>query len=531
MAKLTIDGKEIEVPEGTRLFDACNEARGKPLPHFCYHPDLSIAGVCRLCQVEIEGMPKLAIACNNMVRDGMVVHTKNERVSRANQQVLELHLINHPVDCPICDQAGECGLQDQYMEFGLYDSKVEMAAKVNKTKVKVIGPQVILDQERCVLCSRCVRFCNEVTKTGELGIFNRGDRAEIDVAPGVELDNLYSLNTVDLCPVGALTSRDFRFQKRVWMLKATDGVCPGCATGCNVRIDHEGGRIYRLKPRYNPEVNGRWMCDRGRMTYKSVHDEKRLTTPSKMSGGQLTSLLWSEVEGELAGMLKPGGVSLIVGSAHLALEELFLLKQLGLQVAGEDQIVGGLAGSDLKEGDDLLLSADRTPNRAGLALVGLEELDAEVLAGRIKEARGTVLIHGGNPAADPDVGRALEGCQLVIYIGTHKNETAQRASLVLPGASWAEKAGLFANKDGRLQQFKPAVVRVGDAREDWRILTELLAMAGHEDLPGSLHAVRKLTGAGLFADSGPDLNAMPPRGIIPPGAADPAGPVAGGEDR
>ena len=255
MAKLTIDDQEFEFPDGTSLFDACREARGEALPHFCYHPDLPVAGVCRLCQVEVEGMPKLTIACNTGVRDGMVVRTRSEKVTQAVQQILEMHLINHPVDCPICDQAGECGLQDQYMDFGLYESKVEMAAKVNKRKVKVIGPQVILDQERCVLCSRCVRFCQEVTGTGELGIFNRGDRAELDVAPGVELDNNYSLNTVDICPVGALTSRDFRFAKRVWMLKSARGVCPGCATGCNVRIDHEGGRVFRLKPLRNPQVN------------------------------------------------------------------------------------------------------------------------------------------------------------------------------------------------------------------------------------------------------------------------------------
>jgi NADH-quinone oxidoreductase subunit G len=530
MAKLTIDGKEIEVPEGTRLFDACAEARGNPLPHFCYHPDLPVAGVCRLCQVEIEGMPKLAIACNTSVRDGMVVHTTNERVSKANQQVLELHLINHPVDCPICDQAGECGLQNQYMDYGLYNSKVEQSTKVNKTKVKVIGPQVVLDQERCVLCSRCVRFCNEITKTGELGIFNRGDRAEIDVAPGVELDNQYSLNTVDICPVGALTSRDFRFQKRVWMLKSTEGICPGCATGCNVRIDHEGGRVYRLKPRYNPDVNGRWMCDRGRMTYKSVHDDKRVTEPLKRSGGQLSPLAWNDLAGELSGMLKPGGVSLVVGSAHLAVEELYLLKRIGMQVAGTDQIVGGLAGSEVKDGDDLLLSADRTPNRAGLALVEMPEMDGATLAARIKESRGTVLIHGGNPAAEPAVAQALENCQHLVYIGTHANETAQLAALVLPAAAWAEKAGTFVNKDGRLQQFKAAVKRVGEAREDWRILGEMLQMVGVDDIPGSLRAVRQAASAELFGAAGPDLNALPTLGAIPSGAADPAAPVAGGED-
>ncbi len=530
MAKLTIDGKEIEVPDGTRLFDACNKARGKPLPHFCYHPDLPVAGVCRLCQVEIEGMPKLVIACNTVVRDEMVVHTRNERVNQANQQVLELHLINHPVDCPICDQAGECGLQNQYMDFGLYDTRIEQSDKGHKAKVKVIGPQVILDQERCVLCSRCVRFCREVTKTGEMGIFDRGDRAFIDVAPGVELDNLYSLNTVDLCPVGALTSRDFRFQKRVWMLKSAEGICPGCATGCNIRIDHEGGKIYRLKPRFNPDVNGRWMCDRGRMVYKSVHDEKRLDSPMKKSGGELSPLPWSDLEAELTGMLKPGGVSLIIGSPHLALEELFLLKKLGLQVAGEDQILGGVTDSDTKDGDDLLLSADRTPNRAGLALVGLGELATEATIRLIKEAKGTVLIHGGNPAGNPALAEALANTRHVIYIGTHANETAQLAALVLPGASWAEKAGTFVNKDGRLQQFKPAVMRPGSAREDWRILVEMLQLAGQTDLPGSLSAVRQYTGSELFSGSDPNLNELPAKGMLPSVDSDPAGPHVGGED-
>ena len=310
MAKLTIDGKEIEVPDGTSLFDACAEARGEALPHFCYHPDLSVAGVCRLCQVEVEGMPKLTIACNTGVRDGMVVHTRNDRVRRAAQQILEMHLVNHPVDCPICDQAGECGLQDQYMTYGLYDSKVEQDDKVNKAKAEVIGPHVILDQERCVLCSRCVRFCNEVTGTGELGIYNRGDRAEIGTPPGVELDNNYSLNTVDICPVGALTSRDFRFQKRVWMLKAAESICPGCSMGCNVRVDHEAGRVYRLKPRRNPDVNGPWMCDKGRMIYKDVHAENRLQDPRR--GGDV--LRWADLGAVLAD-LTAGGADLMAGHA------------------------------------------------------------------------------------------------------------------------------------------------------------------------------------------------------------------------
>ncbi len=513
MAKLTIDGKEIEVPDGTSLFDACREARGEALPHFCYHPDLSIAGVCRLCQVEVEGMPKLTIACNTTVRNEMVVHTRSERVTKASQQILEMHLINHPVDCPICDQAGECGLQNQYMKYGLYDSEVAIADKVNKAKAQVIGPQVILDKERCVLCSRCVRFCDEVTGTGELGIFNRGNRAEIGTAPGVELDNNYSLNTVDICPVGALTSRDFRFQKRVWMLKAAESICPGCATGCNVRLDYEAGRIYRLKPRYNPEVNGRWMCDRGRMAYKPVHEDSRLSEPRfKGETGR-----WADLQTEFAARMS-AGIGLAVSSAHQSLEEMFLLKSL----AGDAVLCGGLAGSDMAEGDDLLLNADRTPNRQGLALLAMAEMDGAALAAAIPSAQGTVLVHGGNPASDPAVAAALKAHAGAMYIGTHDNETAQACGLVLPAAMWAEKAGIFANKDSRLQGFKQSVARPGSAREDWRILVELAAL-NNAEAPASLKAVRaELAQALNLGDT--DLNKLPARGLAP------AGVPSGGDD-
>jgi len=505
MAKLTIDGQEIEVPDGTSLFDACREARGEALPHFCYHPDLSIAGVCRLCQVEVEGMPKLTIACNTTVRDDMVVHTKNERVSKATQQILEMHLINHPVDCPICDQAGECGLQNQYMNYGLYDSKVEEADKVNKAKAQVIGPHVILDKERCVLCSRCVRFCEEVTGTGELGIFNRGDRAEIGIAPGVELDNNYSMNTVDICPVGALTSRDFRFQKRVWMLKPTGSVCPGCATGCNVRVDHEAGRIFRLKPRYNPQVNGRWMCDRGRMTYKAVHESNRLKDP-RLDGATMT---WADMSDVVAGVLDNKVPALAVASPHQSLEEMWLLRALA------EAACGGLAGADRADGDDLLLDADRTPNRAGLALLDLAEDDPGALAARITAASGAVLILGGDPAADETVAAAMRKQGKVIYVGTHDNQTSGAAKCVLPAATWAEKAGTFVNRQGRLQGFRQAVARCGNAREDWRILAELMTVSGAGEAPGSLKALRSMVAESVVP--GTDLDNLPAQGFVPGG--------------
>lgn len=507
MAKLTIDGNAIEVADGTSLFEACRLARGEALPHFCYHPDLSVAGVCRLCQVEVEGMPKLTIACNTTVREGMVVHTRSEKVRQASQTILEMHLINHPVDCPICDQAGECGLQDQYMEYGLYDSQVTQADKVLKAKALVIGPEVVLDKERCVLCSRCVRFCNEVTKTGELGIFNRGDRAEIGVAPGRELDNAYSVNTVDICPVGALTSRDFRFKKRVWMLKSTDSICPGCATGCNVRVDHEAGRIYRLKPRRNAQVNGSWMCDEGRHTYKDVHAEDRLTDP--LWKGQ--PLAWADVAAHLA-KVAGAGFALVVGSPHQSLEEMWLLKQ----VAGAAALSGGLRDAGHGAGDDILLSADRTPNRRGLALVGLAEDGAAELAALVRAARGAVLVHGGDPAAAPEVAAALAGRDDVVYLGTHRRATATAATLVLPGAMWAEKAGVFVNRQDRLQAFAQAVARPGNAREDWRVLADLLARGGQAP-PSSLKALRAAAKAALARDI--DLERLPADGVLVGGGA------------
>jgi len=524
MAKLTIDGREIEVPDGTRLFDACREARdGRDLPHFCYHPDLSIAGVCRLCQVEIEGMPKLTIACNTVVRDGMVVKTTSPRVQEAVRQVLEMHLINHPVDCPICDQAGECGLQDQYMDYGLYESEVEKGDKVLKRKAKVIGPYVILDQERCVLCSRCVRFCTEVTHTGELGIYNRGDRSEIDVAAGVELNNDYSLNTVDICPVGALTSRDFRFQKRVWMLRSTPGVCHGCATGCNVRIDHEGGRVYRLKPRRNDAVNGPWMCDQGRMTYKELHAENRLAKPRLHRGGDARELSWREARDELAGMLKPGSVTHAITSGRQTLEELVLFRRLAFALAGESQVTGGISGEAWGAGDDLLISEDKLPNRQALAWLGLDEKDPAALAAELQGGKGTVLIYGGDPAAHAPVKEALAGHR-VVYVGTHDGATSALAELVIPACAWAEKDGLIVNRQGRIQRFQRAILPPGEAREDWRLWTDLLAHAGEDTGIAGLPALRRFVAGELGLADEDVLNRLPGEGLVPDvTAAAPAG--------
>lgn len=516
MVKVTIDGRELEFPAGTLLFDACREARGEALPHFCYHPDLPVAGVCRLCQVEVEGMPKLTIACNTTVRDGMVVHTRSERVRKAAQQILEMHLINHPVDCPICDQAGECGLQDQYMNYGLYESEVEKADKVHKAKAQVIGPHVILDKERCVLCSRCVRFCDTVTGTSELGIFQRGDRAEIGIAPGKELSNPYSVNTVDICPVGALTSRDFRFKKRVWLLKSTRSICHGCATGCNVRVDHEHDRIYRLKPVHNPEVNGRWMCDQGRLTYRTVHSEKRLTAPRVRRDGAAADATWAEA---LDAVREFGAPGVWIASPHQTLEELALFAAL----AGDAPRSGGVSTAGRGEGDDILIDADKTPNRAALAWTGLPQHEPAALVELVRGAAGPVIVYGGDPVAEAEGFLAAVGDRPLIYLGTHRNATAEAAVVLLPLSAWAERDGLLVNRQGRVQVSRRAVARPGEAREDWRLLADWLREAGHDDVPAGLPALRRWTAARVPALADLDLNALPAAGAVPAGAASGAG--------
>ena len=285
MPKIKVNGQDLEVAAGTTIIQAYKQAN-IDICHYCWHPGLSVAGCCRLCMVQIEGMPKLQIACNTEVRDGMVVNNTSEVVKETVKWGLDFHLINHPLDCPICDQAGECGLQAQYMRFGQYDP--EMAEpKVKKHKVIDLGPTVVLDSERCILCSRCVRFTDEVSKTKELGIYNRGDRSEIGTAPGVPLNNNYSLNTVDICPVGALTSKDFRFRQRAWYLKEADSICPGCSTGCNVKVSYNEEGLWRVKPRENQAVNGYWMCDVGRNTYKFVNLKARLINAKVGSRGRL----------------------------------------------------------------------------------------------------------------------------------------------------------------------------------------------------------------------------------------------------
>ena len=280
--KCTINGKEIAVEEGATVIQAFKKM-DQPIAHYCWHPGLSVAGVCRLCMVEIEGIPKLQIACNTEVKEGMKISSLSDKVKSAVKWGLEFHLINHPLDCPICDQAGECELQEQYMSFGKYSPNMA-ERKVKKRKVIDLGSKIVLDSERCILCSRCVRFTDEVSKTKELGIFNRGDKSEIGVFKDKPLENDYAINTVDICPVGALTSKKFRFKQRVWYLKTADTVCTGCSTGCNLHADYNEEGVFRVRPRYNQEINGYWMCDKGREVFSLPGRKGRLLKATPPAG-------------------------------------------------------------------------------------------------------------------------------------------------------------------------------------------------------------------------------------------------------
>jgi NADH-quinone oxidoreductase subunit G len=486
MPRLTIDGKEVEVEAGTNLIEAARRL-GIEVPHYCYHPGLSIAGQCRLCMVDIEKTPRPTIACNTQAADGMVVHTDTERVKQTRQSIMEFHLVNHPLDCPVCDQAGECWLQIYYMQHGLYDPRMT-DEKVHKPKAVPLGPHVMLDAERCILCSRCVRFCDEVTGTGELGIFNRGDHSEIGLFPGQDLTNNYSGNVVDICPVGALTDRDFRFQVRVWYLDTARSICTGCARGCNIEVHvnrrrphhAEGRRVARLKPRYNGEVNAWWLCDVGRYHFGFVDEPSRLTSPVRRDAGGSTDAGWDEAIAALADMLRrhPPEQIAVLASPLMANEDLMALRRL-LEARGIRQAAFDLPPAAAAEGDDFLLRSDRTPNRRGAELIGLGGDAAGILAAaREGRLRGLWIFHHDLLTTGSQAAEALGRVETVVFTGTTANATSDRAHWVLPAAAWVEREGTYTNFEGRVQRFRTAVEPLGLARPEWDVLTQVLGALG-----------------------------------------------------
>jgi len=486
--KLTIDGKDVEVAPGTNLIEAARQV-GVEIPHYCYHPGLSIAGQCRLCMVDIEKVPRPQISCNMTATDGMIVHTQTERVLETRKSIMEFHLVNHPLDCPVCDQAGECWLQIYYMKHGLYDPRM-VDEKVHKPKAVPLGPHVILDAERCILCSRCVRFCDEVTRTGELGIFNRGDHSEIGLFPGATLENKYSGNVIDICPVGALTDRGFRFQVRVWYLETTKSICTGCARGCNVEIHtnrhrthhNQGRRVARLKPRFNADVNHWWICDEGRYGFGWVDDDSRLAAPLVREGERGFETTWDDAIARLAQALRgfrPEEIG-ILASPRMSNEDLFVLARLAAHL-GTANVDFRVPPAKPGDEDQLLIRADKNPNSQGALLCGLApgaSGDAGTLikaaaAGRIKLLWmfDHDLFQSALPVAD--VEKALASVTTLAFQGTNENATSARAHIVLPNAAYVEYDGTFTNFQGRVQRFRPALAPLGEALPGWEILARL----------------------------------------------------------
>jgi NADH-quinone oxidoreductase subunit G len=513
MPKCTIDGKEIEVADGTTVIQAAEEL-GIRIPRFCWHPDLPVDGNCRMCQVEIEKMPKLQIACNTQVRDGMVVHTKSEKAAEAHRTTLEFLLINHPIDCPVCDQAGECYLQDQYMGHGLYDAKVEIEDKVNKRKVVDLGP-IMLDAERCVLCSRCIRFEREVTGTDSFAFVNRGDHTQITTFEERPITHEYAGNLADVCPVGALLSKDFRFKMRVWFLKSHESVCPGCSTGCNIFVDERDGEVQRLRPRRNVDVNRSWLCDPGRALYKEIGVTGRVSGARVRGASTWDGVPVSEALDLVARKLKEAGeASAFVATPQGTNEDLFAFRALAEAAKGRlDFRVGDPQLKVRERIDEVLQRADRNPNTQGCLDLGLDRDGIEAIVDACRKgAIKALVLQGPELLRVPEIVDAVEKVPFVVVMATHEGPELDRAQVVLPAAVWAECDGTFTNYQRRVQRLRAAVAAPGDAAPRWELAAGLLERLGE---PLGVSSPREIFGrlASAVSDyAGLDYRAVGARG-------------------
>ena len=530
MVNVQIDGTWHQFPKGTRMIEACRQA-GTIVPHYCYHPKLTSPGNCRMCLVQmgmpprpapgvepqrdeqgyepIGWMPRPVIACANTVSENMGIRTGGELVEKCREGVMEFLLINHPLDCPICDQAGECRLQEHSVEHGRGASRfVDM--KVKKPKNVDIGPRIRLDDERCIMCSRCIRFMDEVAGDPVLGFTQRGTHTTLTVHPGRLLDSNYSLNTADICPVGALTSNDFRFQMRVWFLKETPSIDVNCGTGTNITIWTRGNTVHRITPRQNDEVNSCWMPDSHRLNFHYIDSEARFTEPLAKQGDSHAPIAWTEAFKTAAAKIKsfPADQIAIIASGRMTNEELFLVRALAAEI-GTDQLS---LVPRFAEADKLLIAADRNPNTTGAKLVlgtedpyrKLESIRDKVRSGQIKAllVLGEDLVTGaGFELAD------LEKLDFLLQSHILANHTASAAHLVLPAAAFAEKRGSMVNLTGRLQRLNRAVEPPGQARDDWEIIRDLiLALTGGKNEAHLIEDVFKAMAAAVTQFDGLSLS-------------------------
>jgi len=487
MPKLTIDGKEIEVENGLNLIQAASRM-GIDIPHFCYHPALSVVAQCRQCLVEVEGVPKVMPACNTYVRDGLIVKTNSDRAVKARKATLEFTLINHPLDCPICDKGGECPLQLTTVQHGPGYSRFEGPEEKKVRKKYYLSDKILYDPNRCIMCTRCVRFTEEVTKTGELGFSGRGFRKKIVVFPGKNLDNELAGNVTDICPVGALLNKDTLHEERVWYWKFTDTVCSLCSNGCNITVgvDPRKGRVSRVRPRTNMDVNEHWICDRGRYDFKERQEgNTRLKDPILRNGEGFKLAQWDRaiyfVSREITKAANESPESIaILASATLTNEELYLIKKIA-ETINTSKIAGNIGLiNDLKLHG--LLSTDPYPNSCGVKDMGFPYGSNHVLGviDSIMDGKVKVLYVAGldlfDHVLDKDRDRlkeALSELSLLVVQDYKLSDTVRLANAILPGASAYEKEGTFTNDRGRVQRIKQVIEPPGTAKPDWEILTLL----------------------------------------------------------
>ena len=472
LINLTIDGAPVSVPPGTLVIEAAKQA-GVLVPHYCYHPGLPVAGVCRMCLVEVEKAPKLQIACATTVTEGMVVKTQTAQAKDARQGVLEFLLINHPLDCPICDQAGECELQDFVFQEGQARTRYgEFAKRFNP--VEDFGPDVLYVPNRCILCTRCVRFMEDVAKEPVLNVSERGDRAFIGIHPEARLDHPWAGNVVDLCPVGSLLSKDFLHKARAWELDKTASICTGCSQGCNITLDTRDEVVVRVRPRPNLEVNRYFICDHGRMHYKWMNRGDRIEAPLVRTGAELRATDWDEALDRVAAILRgaEGRTAVALVSPGASSEALALAKRVfaGFTWTGAFQVVMG-EEAPLAGVPDLALRAERAPNAKGAENLGYTRDYAQALAAAKSAAVVLVL-------DDPDC--AVETNGTLIYLGTVLGADApcRRADVILPIANVAEEEGTFTNRDGRTQRYYQAKPAPGMAQPAAWALGQLAAAMG-----------------------------------------------------
>jgi NADH-quinone oxidoreductase subunit G len=488
MAKITIDGVEVDVQEGINCIEAA-KAADIHVPHFCYHPSLSVVGQCRMCLVEIEGMPKLQAGCSTTVKEGMKIHVWNEKVDDARKGQMEFLLINHPLDCPICDKAGECPLQDYAFNYGSVASRYgEFKRTYPGMDRTAIGPHVVQNMNRCIHCTRCIRFTSEITETGELGFFKRGASTEVGVFPGTPLDNWMSACVTDVCPTGALTTREFRFESRVWNLESAESVCNGCDVGCNIFIGFRQGQVFRYRPRVNPEVNDHWLCDFGRFSYER-YDTDRVVVPKVRNDDDYLGIsTWSEALDAIGNAVRGAKKTAAIFSANMTNEEAWLANALFVERMGASAgvMVDPIAPIRMKSRTEWIIGTQAAPNYRGVQAAMNSQsssLDSAYLNGLMNDGADGIDVlfitdaDFSERAKDPAIVANLRKAKFLVVMSWDANHPLNDvADVLIPSTIHAEKEGTFTNLQGRVQRIHQAYPPKGQAVADIEVYRRIGAM-------------------------------------------------------